>query len=461
VKHILVVDDEESFCDTLRDILEEAQYRVSIAHAAVDALAFVEQNHEALDVILLDIRMPGMSGLDLLPQLAHRFPEIPVIMLTGIGTVDTAVKSMQLGAQNFLEKPPDEERLLQTIDNALKKRGAHRTLTRAGFNLEQMGIIAESAAMKEVLANVETCAASDIPVLITGETGVGKEIIAHSVHQFSKRALKKFIAIDVPNIPATMFESEVFGHAKGAFTGATEEKNGLYHEAHGGTIFLDEIGELPLEMQPKFLRVLQTKEVKKLGSVHFEQIDARVVSATNRDLLTAIREHKMREDLYYRLRGVEIYIPPLRDRREDIPALAKHFLKKAIIRHGLPERIFTDSGLAYLTELSWHGNARELELFVDRAAVFATDDMMDATMLAVQGGAGHGGNASAFTRHAETYTDIAKRTRIASDQVKREELVAILQKCHWNITLASAELGIDRTTLSKQMRRLNIAKPSL
>ncbi|HZV12869.1 MAG TPA: sigma-54 dependent transcriptional regulator, partial [Candidatus Kapabacteria bacterium] len=349
---------------------------------------------------------------------------------------------------------------LQTVENALKKRGVHRSLGHAGRDLEKMGIIAESAAMKEVLTNVELCAASDIPVLITGETGVGKEVIAHSVHQFSKRAAKKFVVIDVPSIPATMFESEVFGHTKGAFTGATEDKNGLYHEAQGGTIFLDEIGELPIDMQPKFLRVLQTKEVKKLGSLTFEHIDARVVSATNRDLLNAIREHKMREDLYYRLRGVEIYIPPLRERREDIPALAKYFLKRAIVRHGLSERMFTESACSYMAEQPWHGNARELELFVDRAAVFAVTDLIDVTSLAKLAGTRNGAS-SEYTHQPESYTDLKHRSQSVSEQIQRDELMAVLQKNRWNITIAAAELGVDRSTLSKQMKRLNIAKPSL
>ena len=458
--HILVVDDEISFCETLRDILEDAQYKVSLVNSGLEALSFAEANHDSIDAILLDINMPGMSGLDVLPSLTHRYPEIPVIMLTGIGTVETAVKCMQMGAQNFLEKPPDEERLLQTISNALQKRVAHHSLKIAGHDLSQLGLIAESKAMKEVMLNVSLCAASDIPVLITGETGVGKEVVAHSVHQLSKRAANKFVVIDIPSIPATMFESEVFGHTRGAFTGATEDKNGLYHEAQGGTIFLDEIGELPLEIQSKLLRVLQEKTVKKLGSLKVEKVDARVVSATNRDLAVGIREQRMREDLYYRLRGVEIYIPPLRERREDIPALAQYFLKKSIIRHGLPERVLSDSASQFLSELPWHGNARELELFMDRAGVFIQDPIIDAMMLSTLR-SGRGSAQRPQSHVPGSYSEINQHTRIASEQLKREELVSVLQNNRWNITVTAAELGIDRTTLSKQMKRLNITKPSL
>jgi len=458
MEHILVVDDEASFCETLRDILQEAQYKVSYVQSGHDALTFAEKHHADIDLILLDIRMPGISGLDVLPQITNHYPEIPVIMLTGIGTVDTAVKAMQLGAQNFLEKPPDEERLLQTISNALKKRTVHRSLTLAGHDLAQLGVIAESRAMKEVMINVSLCASSDIPVLITGESGVGKEVVAHSIHQLSKRASHKYVVIDVPSIPSTLFESELFGHTRGAFTGATGEKNGLYQEALGGTIFFDEIGELPLEIQPKLLRVLQEKTVKKLGSVKVEHVDARVVSATNRDLTTAIREQRIREDLYYRLRGAEIYIPPLRERREDIPALAQYFFKKAFIRHGLPERRLSESALHYLAELPWHGNARELELFMDRAGVFLPEDTIDAVMLASLHG-GRSGSQAPRTPFPEKYSDINLHSRVASEQLKREELLTFLQKNKWNITVSAAELGIDRTTLSKQMKRLNIVKP--
>ncbi len=458
MEHILIVDDEPSFCDTVRDILEDAHFRVSVVNSGNEALSFVARNHESLDGILLDIKMPGMSGLDVLPQLTRAYPAIPVIMLSGAGTVETAVRAMQTGAQNFLEKPPDEERLLQTVQNAMKKRRAHADLRHATSELEALGVVAESAAMKRVLADVEQCAPSDIPVLIVGETGTGKEVIARCVHQFSRRAARKFVTVDVPSIPASMFESEVFGHTKGAFTGAMDDKNGLFHEADGGTIFLDEIGELPIEMQPKFLRVLQTHEVKKLGSVTPTRVDARVVSATNRDLIAAIRQQRMREDLYYRLRGVEIYILPLRERRDDIAPLARHFLRRSIVRHGLPERHFTESALNYLTEQRWPGNARELELFVERAAVFATTDSVD-TMLLASLLESRAPAATATVQERPSYTEIDQRTRHVSDQMKREELVTALEASHWNITMAAAALGIDRSTLSKQMKRLNIAKP--
>lgn len=458
MEHILIIDDEVSFCETVQDILEDAQYRVSMVHSGNEGLSFVERNADTIDVILLDIRMPGMSGLDVLPMLTRLHPRIPVIMLSGVGNVETAVQAMQRGATNFLEKPPDEERLLQTVQNALKKRRVHTLLGRETTELEAAGIIAESAAMKRVLADVETCAGTDIPVLIVGETGVGKEVIARTVHNWSKRASKKLVTVDIPSIPATMFESEVFGHTKGAYTGATEDKSGLFHEANGGTIFLDEIGELPIEMQPKFLRVLQTHEVKKLGSVTSEKIDARVVSATNRDLVGAIREHRMREDLYYRLRGVEIYILPLRERREDIPALAKYFLRKATVRHGIPERGFTESALNFLAEQRWPGNARELELFVDRAAVFSRTDFLDAMLLA---SLAESRTPAQHTQHPDhdSYHEISTRTRHMSEHMKREELMSVLKSNRWNITLAAAELGIDRSTLSKQMKRLSIAKP--
>jgi DNA-binding NtrC family response regulator len=458
VEHILIVDDEPSFCETVRDILEDANYQVSIVHSGNEALAFVTRNHDTLDGVLLDIKMPGMSGLEVLPQLTRTYPSLPVIMLSGAGTVDTAVTAMQLGAQNFLEKPPDEERLLQTVQNAMKKRRTHAALGHAGTELESLGVIAESAAMKRVLADVEQCAPSEIPVLIVGETGVGKEVIARCVHQFSKRAAKKFVTVDVPSIPASMFESEVFGHTKGAFTGAIDDKNGLFHEADGGTIFLDEIGELSMEMQPKFLRVLQAHEVKKLGSVNSVHVDARVVSATNRDLISAIRQQRMREDLYYRLRGVEIYILPLRERREDIGPLATYFLKKSVVRHGLTARGFTDSALSFLSEQRWSGNARELELFVERSAVFATTEYVDTMLLATLLES-RTPIATAATDDRPSYTQIDERTRHVGDQMKREELVSALVTNRWNITMAAAALGIDRSTLSKQMKRLNISKP--
>jgi DNA-binding NtrC family response regulator len=453
---ILVVDDEVDFCETLRDVLEDANYAVCTVHTGQDALAEVALRKGDIGAILLDIRMPGMSGMEVLPRLTKEYPRIPVVMLTGVGTVDLAVQAMQLGAQNFLEKPPDEERLLLAVGNAIKKRGMQRTHEVEVARFAEAGVVGTSEATLKILDEVALCAPTDISVLITGETGVGKDVIARAVHRLSKRAKRPFVTADIPSIPSQMFESELFGHTRGAFTGAIDDKPGLFHAAHTGTLFLDEIGELPFEMQPKFLRVLQDKMVKKLHATRSDEVDVRIISATNRDLARSVQQRAFREDLYYRLRGVEIYIPPLRERIDDIPVLAQHFIEKACSRHGLEGRRLSDSALDFLTNQTWPGNVRELELFIERAAVFAPSEVLDASYLA----SAVGGRRPSPSG-PRSYDEIDEQAHHLTELFKREELITVLQKNHWNITIAAAELHIDRSTLSKQMKRLNIVKPTL
>jgi DNA-binding NtrC family response regulator len=293
-------------------------------------------------------------------------------------------------------------------------------------------------------------------VLITGETGVGKDLLARAIHQLSQRAARPFVAIDVPNIPSTMFESELFGHTRGAFTGATDPKQGLVQSANGGTVFLDEIGEFPVELQSKFLHVLDSQTVRRLGSVTSEEVDVRVISATNRNLLDMVRERTFREDLFYRLRGIELHVPPLRERREDIAPLAIHFLEDFVERNGLAPKRLSESATALLERQRWSGNIRELRRAMEAVAVMSPSTTIEHTDVArvLERSANDAGADISIVRD---YNDVQALAR----QTKKEELIRVLDRNGWNITKAATELDIDRSTLSKQMKSLGIDKPRL
>lgn len=453
---ILMIDDDRSFLDTIAELLGRAGYTIIRAQNAEEGLDLLNRTDPTPDLVLLDIRMPGMSGQEALEHIVRHYPSLPVIMLTGENAVELIVRAMKAGATNYIYKGAGGYELLTAVSTALEQSRRTRTGTVSTNGFRHLGIIGNSAALSRLLHEAEMCANSMISVLITGETGVGKDLLARAIHALSPRKSKPFVVVDVPNIQATMFESELFGHMRGAFTGATDNKPGLVQTADEGTLFLDEIGEFPIELQSKFLRVLDSGTVRKLGSVSTENIDLRVVSATNRNLLDAVHDRLFREDLLYRLRGIEIHVPPLRERREDIAPLASHFLEDFCRKNNLGMKHFSPSALDLLERQRWPGNIRELRRTVEAISVMTPGELIEHTDVARVLERNDPLRPADITV-VHDYNDVQMLAR----QTKKEELIKILDRNDWNITRAAAELDIDRSTLSKQMKMLGIAKPKL
>lgn len=372
LEKILIIDDESSLRHMLRLVLEREGYCISDAANGMAALALMEE--ESFDLILCDVRMPEMDGLTFLREAIKRAPSPTVIMMSAYGTIDSAIECMKQGAYDYIAKPfkPDEiiltvrkveERFRLLRENVtLKERLAHGGSPAA--------LVYRSEAMRNVFSVVQKVASSSSPVLITGETGTGKELVARALHAEGERKNGPFVAVNCSAISPTLIESELFGHAKGAFTGADRERPGLFAAAHRGTLFLDEIGELPLELQPKLLRVLQEGEILRVGESHPRRIDVRVVAATARNVREEVARGRFREDLFYRLAVVEIQVPPLRERREDIPELARHFLTRIAAREGRKTPVLSAECLETLAGYPWPGNVRELENFVEKTMIF-------------------------------------------------------------------------------------------
>jgi two-component system response regulator AtoC len=383
---ILLVDDEPSMRHMLRLVLEKGGYWIAEAADGESALTLMEKEH--FDLVLCDIRMPGMDGLSFIREAVRRRIPATLIMMSAYGTFDTAIECMKLGAYDYISKPFKPDEVLLALKKAEERLGLRREnarlkeeLTKGGLVKSAEAILCHSEAMKEVLTLVRKLADSSSPVLITGETGTGKELIARALHAEGSRKDRPFFAVNCSAISAGLIESELFGHVKGAFTGADRERPGLFGAADGGTPFLDEIGELPLELQPKLLRVLQEGELRRVGEARSRMVDVRVLAATARDLRDEVVKGCFREDLYYRLDVVELHLPPLRERTEDIPLLAGHFFRKIATREGRPIPVLAPDALAILQGYRWPGNVRELENFIEKTLIFCREETIDANCL--------------------------------------------------------------------------------
>lgn len=364
---VLVVDDERAIRDTLREILEDAGYEVAVAEDGVKALE--QFNQERYDVVLCDIKMPGMDGIELLDKLQAE-SEVPVVMVSGHGTIETAVDALKRGAYDYIEKPLDLNRLLVSIRNALDK--SH--LVTESKNLRrkvkaQHQMVGSSPALAEIRQLMERVGPTQARVLITGENGTGKELVAHGLHDLSPQATGPFVEVNCAAIPAELIESELFGHEKGAFTSAVKQRQGKFELADGGTLFLDEIGDMSLSAQSKVLRALQEERITRVGGERDIEVHPRVIAATNKDLKAEIAKGAFREDLYHRLSVIVITVPPLRNRKEDIPELVEYFLQSISADHGVAKRTIEPAALAALTQLPWHGNIRELRNVVERLMI--------------------------------------------------------------------------------------------
>ncbi len=380
---VLVIDDEGAMRHMLRLVLEKEGYGVEEAPGGSEGLAALAGG--SFEVVLCDIRMPGMDGLAFLEQAAKAGPLPTVIMMSAYGSIDTAVECMKRGAYDFISKPFKPDEILLTLGKAGERRRlqAENQRLRRVLNKEigPEGIVFRSPAMAEVLDLVKKVAHSPSAVLITGETGTGKELIARALHSESPRRAAPFVAVNCGAISSGLMESELFGHVRGAFTGADRERQGLFSAASGGTLFLDEIGELPLDLQPKLLRVLQEGEVRRVGETKPRKVDVRVVTATARDLKAEAEAGRFREDLFYRLDVVQVRLPPLRERREDIPLLAEHFVRRLAEREGRPAPAIAPEAAEVLKSYRWPGNVRELENFMEKTLIFCRGEEIDLPSL--------------------------------------------------------------------------------
>ena len=438
---VLVVDDDGQIRKTLRGVLEDEGHTVGEAADGEGALEVLESRR--FDVVLLDVNMPGKGGLEILTMVRELAPETGVIMVSGEGTISTAVRALKRGAFDFIEKPVDPERLLDVIAQA-----GHVASIRSGAeseDREDLGILGRSAAVQQLIADVRRVAPSQAKVLITGENGAGKDLVAEAIHRLSKRAGKPFVKLNCAAIPKDLVESELFGYEKGAFTGAAQRKPGRLERAHEGTLFLDEIGDLSPDSQAKLLRAIETGEVDRVGATDTFKVDVRLVSATNKDLGAAMESGDFRRDLFHRLNTVPLHVPPLRERRADIPILAEHFLSLACAAESRPLKALTPEAREVLEEYRWPGNVRELRNLMERAAIL------------VEGESVQGEDLASWLESAPD-SDDASGLR---GEIERREADAIrraLDAANGNVTQAAAGLGIDRTNLHRKMRKYGLTR---
>ncbi len=443
---ILIVDDEECYRDLLSERLTRKGYEIAVAEDGRAALALAEER--AFAVALLDVMMPGMDGLEVLRCLKEADPSIEAIMLTGHASIDSAIKAMKLGAHDYLSKPYKLAELDVVVARALEKRKlAHRCAALAAevHSLRErngVNLIGESVAWRRTVGLVQKAAAADVPVLITGESGVGKELVATALHRWGPRGEQPLVPVDCGALPEHLVESELFGHRRGAFTGAVVDKEGLFQTAGTGTIFLDEIGELSATSQAKLLRVLETGDFRPLGQTSVRRTEARVVAATNRDLAAEAAAGRFRQDLYYRLNVVNVEVPPLRERREDVPLLATHFLQRSTIgRQG--GVTFAPGALKRLMDYAWPGNVRELRNMVERLLVIGDGPRMEEALVASL-------LAAAPTKINSAASGFAELLPLA--QMERGYVAWALAQCAGNMSTAAKRLGISRSTLYRLLQ---------
>jgi len=438
---LFVVDDDEDLAAFLQELLTAAGHQVTTFHDAASALAAVEER--APDLVITDMNMAGMDGFELIERVRAFDPRVSVIAITAFGSIETAVRALRLGAYDFVTKPFEPQTLRVAVDRALEATELRSEVKRLrgelGGRFHVGGLVGRSTALAEISDLVRRVADSGATVLITGPSGSGKELIARALHAESRRSAGPFVPINCAAIPDTLLESELFGVRKGAFTDARVDRPGLFREAQGGTIFLDEIGDLPMALQAKLLRVIQEREVRPLGATKSEPIDARVVAATHRDLRTAVQEGRFREDLFYRLAVIEVGVPPLRDRPEDVVPLAEHFLKRVTARSGSPVKGFSGAALRKMEAYHWPGNVRELENAVERAVAMAREEWISPEDL-----------PSSLQHPAPVDILAAAAEReMTLDELTMAYVRRVLERTGNNKKRTARLLGVDRRTIQR------------
>ena len=454
---VLVVDDESSIRRTLREILEYEDFHVEEAEDGEEALEKIRS--QQYELVLLDVKMPKIDGMEVLETVANEMPEQAVVMISGHGTIETAVEATKLGAFDFIEKPPDLNRLLVTVRNAMDRgsleiqnRRMRQAITEQAEG-DLTPILGESPAIRHIKETIERVAPTEARVLITGEAGTGKELVAKWVHHLSERKEGPMVEVNCAAIPGELIESELFGHEKGSFTGATQQRIGKFEQAHEGTLFLDEIGDMSLSAQAKVLRVLQENEIQRVGGDRTIPVDVRVLAATNKDLLEEIDENQFREDLYHRLSVILVDVPPLRERKGDIPIITKHFSQRLARRNGLAPKEFSQEALDRLQQFEWRGNVRELNNVVERLLILSKGNEITREDVDryVRVGDGTSDPVRSMLTEFEDFSDFR-------DMAEKLFIEHKLETHEWNVSQTAESIGIQRSHLYNKMNKYGIER---
>jgi DNA-binding NtrC family response regulator len=451
--HILVTDDERGIRNTLKEILEFEDYEVSLAESGTEALELISKHD--FDLMFLDIKMKGIDGIETLRQIRTAGFEFPVIMISGHGTIDIAVEATKMGAFDFLEKPPDLNRLLVAVRNALSQQGLAKEVKQIRKKLPKIQeIIGESKAITKIKNMIDKVAPTQSRVLITGENGTGKELVAKWIHEKSPRSGEAFVDVNCAAIPADLLESELFGHEKGAFTGANDQRIGKFEQANGGSLFLDEIGDMSLDAQAKVLRALQESKITRVGGNESIDVDVRIIAATNKDLIEEIKAGNFREDLFHRISVIPIEVPSLNERIEDIPLIAEACLNKLkttdISFSGVN---FDQTGLKALEHRTWTGNVRELYNAIERLGILSANNLIDKETVEniLSSKEVEGADLSDLANQTENFQDF-------KETAERMFLVKQLEKNDWNISQTSEAVGLQRSHIYNKMKKYNIER---
>lgn len=450
MKSVLVVDDEKPVRDSIKMILEYEKFDVQFAEDGPSATERLEST--AFDLVLLDIKMPGEDGLKVLRRIRQTHTDLPVVMISGHGTIETAVEATRLGAYDFLPKPLDSDKLVIVARNAVEQHRLMAEYRRMKESVEgKDAILGSSQKIRDVIASIERVAPTDVRVLISGENGSGKELVAKAIHRLSKRGAKPLVEVNCAAIPNELIESELFGHERGAFTGASSQRLGKFELADGGTIFLDEIGDMSLNAQAKVLRALEEGKIERVGGNKQIPVDVRVIAATNKNLPEAIKQNAFREDLYHRLNVIPISVPPLRERPEDIPVLATAFAEDICLRNGMAQKRFAEDALRKLQMMPWPGNVRELRNVVERLVIMTPAQYMDASSL----------ESSPSGAHRNAWDDLLSVKGTFQEFKDRAEAAFIkkqLEANGWNISRTAEVLDIQRSHLYNKMKKYGLER---
>ena len=450
---LLVVDDEPNIRSSLEGILQDEGYRVSSVGSAEEALSSIQKSPP--DLVLLDIWLPGMDGIAALERMKRSIPDLAVVMISGHGNIEAAVRATKLGAYDFIEKPLSLERVVLEVRHALDQARLEKENLQLRQTLQKRDeIVGESHAIESIRQMVRSVAPTNGRVLIRGESGTGKELVARSIHQQSLRREKPFVEVNCAAIPEDLIESELFGHEKGSFTGATAKRKGKFEMADYGTIFLDEVGDMSLRTQAKVLRVLEEQRFERVGGTESLEVDVRVLAASNKDLVQAIAEGKFREDLYYRLNVVPLYVPPLRERRGDAGLLANYFLREFCNEYGKKEKVMSAEAMTAVKDYHWPGNVRELKNLIERLIIMVPSDKIE--LFDVESSLGP--SVSVPTGIVTEGSVSEDSLREAVDQFEKAFILERLRENSWNISRTAEKLGIERSNLHRKLKALGVKR---